>query len=178
MTPDVAKTLLLPIIEGKSYQHNLKWMTPKAANYFLLSISKEKVLPTKTQVHHSRCCKRLFSSPSARGSLTYLNIKCNTPNLAYYLSSAYEQERSLTHPNSSDDSKCCKLLFSYPSARGESNELKLKCITPDVRNDFSPAHNQGWSHTLSNYSDDSRCFKLLFACLLQARRLSHPKASA
>ena len=40
---------------------------------FLLSISKWGVLLTQTQVHGSRCCKRLFSCPSASGSLTQPN---------------------------------------------------------------------------------------------------------
>ena len=82
---------------------------------FLLPTSKGGVLPTQTQVHDCRCCKQLFSYSLARGGVL--------------------PTQTLVH-----HSRCCKQLLSYPLVRGDSNPPKLNCMTPDVVNDFSPAH--------------------------------------
>ena len=127
----------------------------------LLVISKWGVLPTQTHVHDSRCCKRLFSSPSARGSLTYLNssallqmlqttfllpvskggvlptqILVMTPNVSNDLSSAHQQEESLTTQSLEHDSKCCKLFFSSPSARGSVTYLNSSALLQILQTTF------------------------------------------
>ena len=40
---------------------------------FFLPISQRGILPTQTPVHDSRCCKRLFACPLAKGGLTHPN---------------------------------------------------------------------------------------------------------
>ena len=50
------------------------------------------------------------------------------------------------------DSRCCKRLFFWPIETGESYPPKLKCMRPDVENDYSPAHYQGGSLTHPNSS--------------------------
>ena len=88
--------------------------------------------------------------------------------------------------------RSCKRLFSCPSARENSYQPKLKCMTLDVANDISPAQWQGGSLTHPNSSSllqmlqtnfllligkggelttqtlvhDSRCCKRRFSCPL------------
>ena len=54
-------------------------------------------------------------------------------------------------------------ILSCPSARGESNPLKLKFMAPNVANYFSPAHQQGGSLTYLTQVNYSKSCKLFFS---------------
>ena len=114
-----------PLVRRESHSSKLKCTTLDVANDFLLLIRKGGVLPTQTLVHDSRCCKRLFSCLLGRGSLTQTQLH-------YYT--------------------CCKRLFTCPLSSGESYPPKFKCMTPEVANDYSPAHYYGGSLTHTNSS--------------------------
>ena len=48
---------------------------------FLLLIRKREVLPTQTQVHYFRCCKKLFSFPLLKGKLYPPKLFCMTSDI-------------------------------------------------------------------------------------------------
>ena len=176
---------------GKSYPPKLKCITTDVANDFTSGHQQGGVLPTQTQVHDSRCCKWLFSSPLARGSLTYLNSSALLQKLQTTFFLPISKRRVLPTQTQVHDCRCCKWLFSSSlarvspiylnsstllqmlqtiflltisnrgvlpnqtqvhdyrwckwlyhcrSARRESYPTKLKCMTTDDANDFSPAH--------------------------------------
>ena len=166
MTTDVANYFLLPISKGEVFPLTLKCMTTDFVTDFspahqqgasptqpnsseLLQIlqtifscpsTRVESYPPKCQVHDSRCCKRLFSRSLVRGESNPLKLKCMTPDVSNNLSPTHHKVTILPTSTQVHYSKCFNLLFTFPSARGESYPPKFKCMIPDVANDFSPAH--------------------------------------
>ena len=90
MTKDFCKQLNSFTLEsGESYPLKLKCMTPDVATTFLLPIRHGGVLPTQSQVHDSRCCKRHFSYPLKGGESYPPKLKSMTPGVASDYSAAH-----------------------------------------------------------------------------------------
>ena len=103
-----------------SFPLKLRYMTPKLQTIFLLPISKGRILPTQTQVHDYRCCKRLFSGPFAHPiSSAWLQML-----LTIFLLTI-SKGGVLSTQTQEHDYRFCKRLYSGPLAIRKSSPPNL-----------------------------------------------------
>ena len=69
------------------------------------------------------------------------------------------------------DSICCKRRYSYPLAMGNLNQHNLKCITPNVANDFTLANLQGGSLNNPNFYANLQILQITFLLLINKGRV-------
>ena len=140
-----------PLTRGVSYPNKLQCMTPRIANVISHSISKGVVLPNEFPLHHSKCCKCLFTFPLEGGGGCYpTKLICMTRNVTNVFSCCHLQRWSLTQTNSSTWLQVFKTWFLIPiskwvvSPKQFSKQLpkqfSLQCMTPSVVNNFSHSH--------------------------------------
>ena len=142
---------------------------------FLLLISKGRVLPTQTEVHDSRCCKWLSSSPSERGSLTYFSSSAlfqmwQTTFLLLISKRGVLNTQTLVH-----DFKCYKHLYSGSLDREGSFPLKLRYMTPKLQTIFLLPISKGRILPTQTQVHDYRCWKRLFSSPLVRVKSNSPK---
>ena len=112
-----------------SFSPKLECITLNIANHFSMPIWKLGVLLTQTTVHNSKCCKPFFSYPLSKGSLTHSNSSVLLKFLQMTLRIPISKEIVLPTQSLVHNSKCYKLLFSYPLSMRESYASELQCIT-------------------------------------------------